>query len=150
VIRIDIDVREVEKAIAQLEGFRQRKEAQMQLAVRKGGEAIEDLARRNLVQNDMIDTGELFRSVESVHTGWDALIGTPHMYGLYQEYGTGIYATGKGGGRQTPWRYYYRGRKWPHGWRTTRGYPPQPWLVPAFTEGIPVFQKEIIEALRGL
>lgn len=148
-IRIDIDVREVEKAVAQLEGFRQRKEAQLQIAVKKGGEAIEDFARKKMVGNDMIDTGELYRSVESVHTGWDSLIGTPHMYGLYQEYGTGIYAV-KGDGRKTPWWYYYRGRKGPHGWRFTRGNKPQPWLVPAFTEGIPVFQKKIIEALRGL
>jgi len=148
VIRIDIDTSEVKKAIAQIQAFRQYKEARLMIAVQKGAEAIEDKARENLVENDMIDTGELYRSVDTVQTGFDAWIGTPHKYGLYQEYGTGIYAE-KRNGRKTPWRYYYRGRKWPHGWRTTRGYPPQPWLRPAFTEGVPIFQKEIIDALRG-
>lgn len=147
-IRINIDTKEAKKAITQIKSFRQYKETRLRIAVRKGAEAIEDKAREKMMDNDMIDTGELYRSVDTIQTGFDAWIGTPLKYGLYQEYGTGIYAV-HGNGRKTPWRYYYRGRKGPHGWRWTRGNKPQPWLVPAFTKGIPEFQKEIIDALRG-
>jgi HK97 gp10 family phage protein len=130
------------KAIGQLEAFKNRKVNDIKGAVKDGGDAIQRLAK----QNAPVDTGVLRASIYNKHEGLEAFIGTNKDYGLYQEYGTGIYAVA-GNGRKTPWRYYYRGNKGPHGWRTTRGNKPQPWLVPAFNEGIPVYLKEIREAL---
>lgn len=132
----------VNKAIAELERFRAKKENDIKDAVRQGGDAIQDRAKRNVP----VDTGALRASIYNKHEGLEAFIGTPLDYGLYQEFGTGIYAVA-GNGRKTPWVYYYRGNKGPHRFRWTRGNKPQPWLVPAFHEGIPEYLKEIRQAL---
>jgi len=146
VIRYTVDFEGLEKALADLERFHNRKIDDIKEAVKQGGDAIKDRAKKNLIKKDMIDTGALYASIYNKHEGLEAYIGTPLDYGLYQEFGTGIYSV-FGTGRKTPWVYYYRGRKRPHGFVWTRGNRPQPWLVPAFNDGIPEYLKEIREAL---
>lgn len=50
--------------------------------------------------------GELQQSITSKVDGLTGTVYTPLFYAPYVEYGTGIYATGKGGGRkEVPWVY---------------------------------------------
>lgn len=52
--------------------------------------------------------------------------GSNTSYSAYVNYGVGIYAMG-GGGRQTPWVYYHKGKKQ---FFKTVGFKPAPFLTP--------------------
>lgn len=138
IIRIDIDAREVTKAIAQLKAYRKSKEEAVTDITRKNAIGIKELAQ-TLVP---VDTFALRESIGVQMMGNDALIGSDLHYAIYVEMGTGIYAVG-GNGRKTPWRYYYRGNQGPHGWRWTRGQKPQPYMVPAWHSMTPVYLSEL-------
>lgn len=68
-------------------------------------------------------------------------VGTPEWYGIYNEYGTGRYATGPGGSSasEIPWVYYdeYLGQFF-----TTYGLTPQPFMRPAYEEGKTFLRRE--------
>jgi HK97 gp10 family phage protein len=141
---IDIDVA---KAVQDIEAFRIRKETEVMAIARKSADNILEAARAMVP----VDTGKLRQSLRVEWFGNGAFIGTPLglPYGIYVERGTGIYAA-NGDGRKTPWFYYYRGNKGPHGLRFTRGQKPQPYLIPAWHQEIPHFTKEIQKELRKL
>lgn len=73
------------------------------------------------------DTGTLARSiqVDVEQDGSQGVIYSNVEYAPYVEIGTGIHSS-KGNGRKTKWRY-----KGSHGWVTTSGNKPQPFLEPA-------------------
>lgn len=88
------------------------------------------------------DTGALRRSIdfEVEDGGMEGVVFSNLEYAPYVEIGTGIYSS-KGSGRSTPWRY-----EGSHGWVTTKGNKPQPFLEPAAKES----QSEIIKQFEGL
>jgi HK97 gp10 family phage protein len=94
-----------------------------------------------------VDEGRLRSSIHMrpFRGGLEIDVGTNVEYGVYQEFGTGIYAV-KGNGRKTPWAYVDPKTKklvW------TRGNRPHPFLFPAFEEVKPDFVPELKKALKG-
>ncbi len=67
----------------------------------------ESHAKSIITQEKRVDTGALRNSVTHSVSGDNAYIGSNLEYAVYNELGTGIYAS-QGGGRQTPW--YFVGR----------------------------------------
>ena len=88
------------------------------------------------------DTGTLVRSiqVDVEEDGTEGVIYSNVEYAPYVEIGTGIHST-KGNGRKTPWSY-----KGSHGWVTTKGNKPQPFLEPAAHDN----SDKIINCFEGL
>lgn len=88
------------------------------------------------------DTGTLARSIQIdvEPDGTEGVIYSNVEYAPYVELGTGVHAK-KGNGRKTPWRY-----KGAHGWATTSGSEPQPFLEPAVNEN----SDKIINCFEGL
>lgn len=88
------------------------------------------------------DTGNLARSIDFdvEDDGKEGVVFSNAEYAPYVEIGTGIHSS-KGTGRQTPWRY--RGS---HGWVTTDGNEPQPFMQPALDEN----KSSILERFEGL
>lgn len=99
----------------------------------------------SLVQSSAVahaphDTGNLQRSIEISMEDLQGVVYTNTEYAPYVEIGTGIHSS-KGTGRKTPWRY-----KGAHGWVTTDGNPPQPFMQPALDE----CQQKILDLFKGL
>lgn len=94
------------------------------------------------------DTRNLMRSINWKVNGTSVTIGTPVEYGIYQEYGTGLFAEG-GKGRKTGWAY-----KDEQTGKTvfTRGNRPRPFLRWALDKIKPdldnIFFKEFKRILR--
>ena len=88
------------------------------------------------------DTGNLRRSIdfEVSDDGSEGVVFSNVDYAPYVEVGTGIHSS-RGNGRKTPWRYEGR-----HGWVTTSGNRPQPFLEPAAHEK----QSDIEKKFEGL
>lgn len=86
------------------------------------------------------DTGNLRRSIDFDVEGNEGVVFSNAEYAPYVEVGTGIHST-KGNGRKTPWVY-----EGSHGWVTTSGNKPQPFLEPAAMEN----QSEIAKQFEGL
>lgn len=64
----------------------------------------ESHAKSIITREKRVDTGMLRNSVAHTVSGDTAYIGSNLDYAVYNELGTGIYAS-QGGGRQTPWFY---------------------------------------------
>lgn len=90
------------------------------------------------------DTGHLKRMMESTVQGDTAYIGTNVEYAIYQEIGTGIYAS-MGGGRQTPWAY----PKADGGWGFTRGSRPHHMVRDAVADHVGEYEQIIVESLHN-
>ena len=88
------------------------------------------------------DTGNLKRSIEIdiEEDGSEGVVYTNVEYAPYVEIGTGIHSS-KGTGRKTPWRYHGS-----HGWVTTSGKKPQPFMKPAVDEN----KSKINKCFEGL
>lgn len=88
-----------------------------------------------------IDDGNLKQSIEIryFNRGLSAEIIVGAEYGIYVEYGTGIYAL-EGNGRKTPWVYWSEklGR-----YVYTRGMKAQPYWTPAIELGSKHFEREL-------
>jgi HK97 gp10 family phage protein len=86
-----------------------------------------------------VDDGNLKRSIEVQYFkgGLSALITVGAEYGIYLEYGTGIFAV-EGNGRKTPWVYYKDGRYY-----FTRGIRPQPYFHPSMEMAMKHFTTEL-------
>lgn len=89
-----------------------------------------------------IDGGNLRNSIEVIYYkgGLTAEVRVTADYAIYVEYGTGIYATGPGGGRKTPWVYFDEKLQ---RWVFTRGMHAQPFWRPALEVGRNHFDKEL-------
>jgi len=88
-----------------------------------------------------VDDGNLRKSIEIRYwnKGLSAEIIVGAAYGIYVEYGTGIYAK-KGNGRKDPWVYWSEklGR-----FVYTRGMKAQPYWTPAIEAGSRYFEREM-------
>ena len=98
---------------------------------------LEGDVRRRIRKNESVDTAQLVETIDYDidKNKYKVRIGSPLKYAIYVEKGTGIYAV-DGDGRQTPWVYFYDGRKGDKGWRYTVGQKPAPFLTPAGEENI--------------
>ena len=104
-------------------------------AVKAGAEVVRgDAARRAPVDIGTLQNSITIEELENTGDRASVAVGPDRSapYAKYVEYGTGVFA--ERGGRQTPWVYFYEGSKGPHGFRTTAGNRPQPFLRPAFDE----------------
>lgn len=79
-----------------------------------GGE-VESRVRKNT----RVDTGQLKASWYHEIEDDTCVIGSILNNAIWEEFGTGIYADG--GGRQSKWKYEYKGKKGKQGWRVTQG-----------------------------
>ena len=104
------------------------------------------LVERSAKQKAPKDTGELRRSITSEvsrnETEITGVVSTPLKYAPYVEYGTGLFATGEGGGRtDVPWAY--RDEKTGE-LIFTYGQKAQPYMRPALEEN----REKIISILK--
>ena len=76
-----------------------------------------------------VDEGNLKNSIQSEIGGLEATVMVGAFYGVYVEYGTGVYAKGPGGSRakKIPWSYKGADGKW----YTTYGMRAQPFWFPS-------------------
>lgn len=76
-----------------------------------------------------VDEGNLKNSIQSEIGGLEATVMVGAFYGVYVEYGTGVYAKGPGGSRakKIPWTYKGADGKW----YTTYGMRAQPFWFPS-------------------
>lgn len=99
------------------------------------------LVERSAKKKAPKDTGALRRSITSKVEGLKGIVFTPLEYAPYVEYGTGLFATGEGGGRtDVPW--FYVDEK--GDWHMTSGQKPQPFMQPALDEN----RTEILQRLK--
>jgi len=119
----------------------------MAKAVAVGATTVVNAARKRVP----VDTGQLARSItyELQQQGpkqVTAIVGPTKdlLYGMYLEYGTGIYAV-SGMGRKTAWSYFY---KKINRWVTTVGMKPKPYLFPALQSSIKRIQALIAGAIK--
>ena len=100
----------------------------------KVGNDIEVAAKQNCNGRFAKPTGTLKRSIRAELVGLNSVeVGTNLEYGVYVEYGTGIYAFGGQGRASTPEHpipWTYRGSDGL--FYTTEGVKPRPFLIPAF------------------
>lgn len=109
------------------------------IALEAAAVQAESHARSIITQERRVDTGALRNSVTHSVSGDNAYIGSNLEYAVYNELGTGIYAS-QGGGRQTPW--YFVGRDGKR--HRTVGLKPIHFLKRAIEENITEY-KAIIE-----
>ena len=78
--------------------------------------------------NSPVDTGQLKGSWGTAVNGNEGIVGSGLEYAIYQEFGTGEYASGAGGGRQGGWHYQDANGNW----HFTKGTRPRRMLQNAF------------------
>lgn len=102
------------------------------------------LVETDAVKNAPKQDGILRQSITSkVMDGTTGIVYSPLEYAPYVEYGTGLFATGTGGGRQDlPWAY--QDEKTGE-WHTTYGQEAQPFMRTALDKN----REAIIEILQG-
>lgn len=101
------------------------------------------LVENTAKENCPVDSGQLRNSITSNVSGETGEVGTNVEYGVYVEYGTGVFNPG----RTTPWRYQDASGEW----HTTTGQKPQPFLVPALDSNrdkiLNIFKEKVKEGL---
>ena len=90
------------------------------------------------------DNGTLRNSITHTVKGDDVYIGTNISYAVYQELGTGIYAT-DGKGRKSPWAYQDSKGVW----HNTRGVKPKHYLRDAASRHTDEYKEIITNILKG-
>lgn len=127
-----------------LEGVLERLEgladvADLQAALNKACLVVETEAVKKAPKVD----GILRQSITSRVDGLKGIVFSPLEYAPYVEYGTGLFATGTGGGRKdVPW--IYQDEKTGE-FIATSGQHPQPYMRPALDEN----REKILELLQG-
>lgn len=116
--------------------------AQCERALEMCGLIAEGHAKENCTDKGIVDTGNLRNSI-TYKVGEDSMtVGTNVEYGIYNELGTGIYASG---GRQTPWAYEDINGNW----HLTRGMKARPFIKPAISEHKDEYKKIIEDNLKN-
>lgn len=134
-IGIEMDgIRQFEKTI---DRFEQRFIHRVKVIIAETAQIIQNQAQALAP----IDDGNLRNSIEVryFNGGLSAEIIVGAEYGIYVEYGTGIYAL-EGNGRKTPWVYWSEklGR-----YVYTRGMKAQPYWTPAIEAGSKHFERKL-------
>ena len=110
--------------------------------IKQGLEQSCMLVERTAKQKAPKVDGNLRRSITSKVEGMEGVVYTPLFYAPYVEYGTGLFATGTGGGRKdVPWVYYDEKH---NQFVRTSGQTPQPYMRPALDEN----RDKIIDLIR--
>lgn len=93
-----------------------------------------------------VDTSNLKNSISHAvdMSEGAAIVGTNVEYGIYQEYGTGVYAEKGSNAKKIPW--VYQDEK--GNWHTTKGNPPHPFLRPAFENHLDEYQEIFEEIMK--
>ena len=118
----------------------------LQNAVNRGLEIVGEKAENYAKDKAPRATGNLRDHITHIVEENEVYVGVSHMnppYGIYVEFGTGIYA--EGGGRPTPWVYQDDEGKWHY----THGQAPQPFIRPAATEHTDEYREILINSLRN-
>lgn len=87
-------------------------------AIQNGLEECGGEIESQVKSNTRVDNSDLKNSWYHKTEGDSCVIGSPLENATWEEFGTGVYTNG---GRQTPWKYKYEGKKGRQGWRTTKG-----------------------------
>lgn len=158
-MKIDVDLRQINAAIADLKLWEIEKVEGVRNAVNTAAINTRNSAVRRLTINDNVIYGRLRSSIEIEpvgNFGMELQVGTRLEYGPYVEFGTGIHAK-DGTGRKTPWIIPkkiippkgQRKYTWPEievdgeAFYVTRGSRPHPFLFPAWEEVRPSFEAEL-------
>lgn len=112
-------------------------------ALEAAGTQAESHAKSIITQEERVDTGALRNSVSHAVSGEAAYIGSNLPYAVYNELGTGIYAS-QGNGRKSPW--YYVGRDGKR--HRTVGLKPIHFLKRAIQEHTAEYKKIIEEIMK--
>ena len=104
----------------------------------------EGQAKRNIIETTRNPTGRLMNSITHTTDDNTAIIGTNVEYAIWNEIGTGIYAS-EPGGRQDPW--FYQDSK--GNWHKTSGMKPKHFLQRAITEHIETYKEILEKGLKG-
>lgn len=122
--------------------YRKEVEQQMEEIAARGMEKVLMLIRSAAKSLTPVNTGQLrdrldyqLRMVNGKVVG---IVGSPDMYAIYVEFGTGEFAE-NGSGRKGGWAYQDPSGEWFFTW----GQDPQPFLRPAFKQN----KKQIIDIL---
>lgn len=107
------------------------------------GSQAESHAKSIITREGRVDTGELRNSVSHAVSGDTVYIGSNVPYAVWNEIGTGIYAS-QGNGRKTPWRY----KDWKGKWHMTRGMKPIHFLKRAIETNINEYKAIIEQELK--
>lgn len=114
-----------------------------QSALQKACLIVETEAVKTAPKQDGILRGSITSKVD----GLTGVVYTPLEYAPYVEYGTGLYATGTGGGRKdVPW--VYRDEKTGNFYSTV-GQHPQPYMRPALDNNREKIIKLLQEAMKN-
>ena len=108
------------------------------------GVQAEAHAKHNITSAGRIDTGAMRNSVTHTVSGNTVYIGSPLLYAIFNELGTGIYAS-QPGGRQSPW-YYYDRKGVLH---RTVGLKPIHFLRNAISDNISDYKKIVEDTLKS-
>jgi hypothetical protein len=84
----------------------------------------------NITRSGIFETGNLRNSIKITNRHNNGEIRILAEYGIYVEYGTGIYS--EVGGRNSPWAYFNPNTG---SYVTTSGMPPRPYFRPAVETG---------------
>lgn len=86
-----------------------------------------------------VDDGNLKSSIDITYAkgGLTAIVKVGAIYGIYVEFGTGIYSS-TGDGRKDPWVYFKNGRYY-----FTKGMHPQPFFYPSLEVATKHFASEM-------
>ena len=103
-----------------------------------------DLMAKGENDNSRVDTGQLRNSITHTVIDCDVYIGTNVPHAVWNEIGTGIYAS-QPGGRQSPWVYVDRKGKA----HKTRGMQPVHFLLKAASEHTEEYQKILKRFCEG-
>lgn len=165
-LKIDIDTKSLFKLAANIKAYQTQKVQEIKDVVNEAALNIQREAKANLTRGGQVDTGNLRSRIVIEPATTDRLtlrVGTNVFYGIYIEFGTGIYAV-NGDGRKTPWLIPVpidelgTGKK-KYNWKIveidgqqfyfTRGAKPHPFLFPAFENERNKFKQRIEEVLKN-
>ena len=135
-IRITADNRDI---------FERAMKMATEVALEAVGMKAEEYTRQNIVDEKLVDTGNLKNSITHRVEAQESrvTIGTPVEYGVYHEVGTGIYYPS---GRKDPWVYIDdKGQA-----HKTRGVKPKHFLKRAMEEHYDEYKGVINDVFKGV
>jgi HK97 gp10 family phage protein len=145
-MRMKVSVQGLNKSIQQMNQYTNQKVDAIKTIIAESTQNIENgaVARSPVAE---IDGGNLKNGIfkEFADGGLIGKVIDPSGYGLYVEFGTGIYAEGDKPGRQTPWVYFDDKLD---RFVFTRGMRAQPFLNPSYEEERPNYIRNLEKELK--
>ncbi|WP_257475159.1 HK97-gp10 family putative phage morphogenesis protein [Bacillus sp. MCCB 382] len=145
-MRMNVSMKGLNKSIQQMNQYTAEKVNAIKAIVAESTQNIENgsVARSPVSE---IDGGNLKNGIykEFADGGFVGRVIDPSGYGLYVEFGTGIYAEGDKPGRSTPWVYFDEKL---NRFVFTRGMRAQPFMNPSYEEERPNYIRSLEKELR--